>query len=96
MTNPYMPTKTSPLYNVQPTSHTSKHRIFPSLPYTTEDLKFISKFISNSLTLQIPSTLHFATYYSITKHDMQHIELMLAKVQLPFKTLSLSYLKEIL
>ena len=44
MTNHDIPTTTSPLYNVQPTSHTSKNRGFPSLPYTTENLKFINKF----------------------------------------------------
>ena len=43
MTNPDTPIKTS-LYNVQPTSHTSKHRVFPSLPYATENLKFINMF----------------------------------------------------
>ena len=45
MTNSELPTHTSPLYNVQPTSHTSEKRIFPSLPYTSENLKFIDKFI---------------------------------------------------
>ena len=44
MTNRDTPTKTSSLYNVQPTSHTSKHRVWPSLPYTTENLKFLTKF----------------------------------------------------
>ena len=44
MTNSDAPTKTSSLYNVQPTSHTSKLRVFPSLPYTTENLKFVNKF----------------------------------------------------
>ena len=36
--------QTSPLYNVQHTSHTSETRIFPSLPYTSENLEFINKF----------------------------------------------------
>ena len=45
MTNHDIPSKTSSLYNVQSTSHTFKHRVFPSLPYTTENLKFINKFI---------------------------------------------------
>ena len=36
--------QTSPLYNLQPTSHTSEKRIFPSLPYTSDNLKFINKF----------------------------------------------------
>ena len=44
MTNSETPPKTSSLYNVQPTSHTSKPRTFPSLPYTTENLRFINKF----------------------------------------------------
>ena len=43
-TNYDIPTKTVSLYNVQPTSHTSKHRVFPSLPKTTENLKLITKF----------------------------------------------------
>ena len=44
MTNDDIPNQTSPLYHVQPTSHTSEKRIFPSLPYTSENLKFINKF----------------------------------------------------
>ena len=44
MTNDDIPNQTSPLYNVQPTSYTSEKRIFPSLPYTSENLKFINKF----------------------------------------------------
>ena len=44
MTNNDIPTKTSSLNNVQPTSHTSEHRVFPSLPNTTENLNFINKF----------------------------------------------------
>ena len=44
MTNSDTPPKTSSLYNVQPTSHTSKPRIFHSLPHTTENYKFINKF----------------------------------------------------
>ena len=44
MTNNDIPNQTSPLYNVQPASHTSEKRIFPSLPYTSENLKFIIKF----------------------------------------------------
>ena len=32
------------LYNVQPTSHSSQQRVFPSLPYSPENLKFIHKF----------------------------------------------------
>ena len=44
MTTSDIPKQTSPLYNVQPTSHTSEKRIFPSFPYTSENLKFINKF----------------------------------------------------
>ena len=43
MTNNDIPNQTSPLYNAQPT-YTSEKRIFPSLPYTSENLKFINKF----------------------------------------------------
>ena len=39
------PTKRPSLFNVQSTAHTSKHRVFPSLPFTTENLKLINKFI---------------------------------------------------
>ena len=44
MTNSDLPPQTSPLYNVQPTSHTSETRIFPSSPDTSENVKFIYKF----------------------------------------------------
>ena len=44
MTYSDIPNQTSPLYNVQPTSHTSEKRIFPSLPHTSENLKIINKF----------------------------------------------------
>ena len=36
--------RTQSLYNVQPTSHSSQLRVFPSLPYSPENLKFINKF----------------------------------------------------
>ena len=44
MTNSDTPPVTTPLYNVQPSSHTSKPRVIPSLPNTIENLKFINKF----------------------------------------------------
>ena len=44
MTHSDIPRQTSPLYNVQPTSNTSEKRIFPSLPYTSENVKFSNKF----------------------------------------------------
>ena len=37
-------TKSTSLYYVQPTNHTIKPRIFPSLPYTKENLNFVDKF----------------------------------------------------
>ena len=44
MTNLYPLPRTTSLYNVQPTSHSSQPRVFPSLPYSPENLKFINKF----------------------------------------------------
>ena len=44
MTNPQSLQNSLSLHNVQPTTHTSKPRIFPSLPYSVENLKFINKF----------------------------------------------------
>ena len=44
MTNSDILHQTSPSYNVQHTSHTSKTRIFPSLPYNFENLKLMNKF----------------------------------------------------
>ena len=45
MTTSDTPPRTSSLDIVQPTSHKSKPRMFPSLPYTPENLKFINKSI---------------------------------------------------
>ena len=44
MTDSDMTHPTSPLYNVQPSSNTSEKRIFPSLPYTSENSKFSNKY----------------------------------------------------
>ena len=44
MTNSDTPPVTSPFYNVQPSSNTSKTPVFPSLPYTTEKLLSINIF----------------------------------------------------
>ena len=44
MTHSDIPYQTSPLYSVQPTSHTSEKRYFHSLRYTSENLKFINNF----------------------------------------------------
>ena len=44
MTNLNPLPRTLSLYNVQPTSHSSQPRVFPSLPYSPENLNFINKF----------------------------------------------------
>ena len=44
LTDPTPSLLPSSIYNVQPTSHTSKPRIFPLLPYTSGNIKFINKF----------------------------------------------------
>ena len=44
MTVSGIPNQTSSLNNLQPTSHSSEKRIFPFLPYTSDNLKFINKF----------------------------------------------------
>ena len=85
MTNSDIPNHTSPLYNVQPTSHTSEKRIFPSLPYTSENLKFINKFNFQFLTLQTLNTLPFAMCYSNIKHVMQLIKNDVGKISTPFR-----------
>ena len=76
MTNSDTPHQTSPLYNVPPTSHTSEKRIFPSLPYTSENLKFINKF-----NFQF-SDLTDTEYISLC-NVMQLIKMMLEKFQHP-------------
>ena len=86
MTNSDIPTKTSSLYNVQPTSHTSKHRIFPHYHTLQNISKLITSSFFSSRTLPIPSTLHLVIFYLNTKHGMQHIKIMLVKLQLPFES----------
>ena len=80
MTNSDIPHQTSPLYNVQPTSHISKTRIFPSLPYTSENLKFINKF--NFQFFDLTDTeyitlcnklLKYKTCYATHKNDVGRI-----------------------
>ena len=80
MTNPDIPTKNSSLYNVQLTSHTSKHRVFPSLPYTTENFKFINKFkfqISDLTDIEYVTLcnllLKYNTCYATHKNDLRKI-----------------------
>ena len=80
MTHSDTPHKTSPLYNVQPTSNTSEKRIFPFLPYTSDNLKFIIKF--NFQFLDITDTeyiticnmlLKYKTCYATHKNDVGKI-----------------------
>ena len=80
MTNSDIPNQTSPLYNVQPTSNTSEKRIFPSLPYTSENLKFINQF--NFQFSHLKDTeyitlcnmlLKYKTCYATHKNDVDKI-----------------------
>ena len=85
MTNDEIPNQTSPFYNVQPTSHTSEKRIFPSLPYTSENLKFINKFncqfsdIKDTEYITLCSMLlKYKTCYATHKNDV-------GKISTPFR-----------
>ena len=85
MTNNDIPNQTSPLYNVQPTSHTSEKRIFPSLPYTSENLKFINKFnfqfsdLTDSEYITLCNMLlKYKTCYATQKNDV-------GKISTPFR-----------
>ena len=78
MTNSDIPNQTSPLYNVQPTSHTYEKRIFPSLPYTPGNLKFINKFIfqfsdltDNEYITLGNMLLKYKTCYATHKNDVE-------------------------
>ena len=85
MTNDDIPSQTSPLYNVQPTSHTSEKRICPSLPYTSDNLKFISKFnfqfsdLTDTEYITLCSMLlKYKTCYATHKNDV-------GKISTPFR-----------
>ena len=85
MTNDDIPNQTSPLYNVQPTSHTSEKRIFPSLPYTSENLKFIIKFnfhfsdLTDTEYITLCNMLlKYKTCYATHKNDV-------GKISTPFR-----------
>ena len=80
MTHDDIPNQTSPLYNVQPTSHTSEKRIFPSLIYTSENLKFIKKFnfqfsdLTDTEYITLCNMLHkYKTCYATHKNDVGKI-----------------------
>ena len=85
MTSSDIPNQTSPLYNVQPTSHTSEKRIFPSLPYTSENLKFINKYnfqfsdLTDTEYITLRSMLlKYKTCYAAHKNDV-------GKISTPFR-----------
>ena len=85
MTHSDIPHITSPLYNVQHTSNFSEKRIFPSLPYTSDNLKFIDKinFQFSDLTGTEYFTLcnmllKYQTCYATHKNDV-------GKVSTPFR-----------
>ena len=72
--------QTSPLYNLQPTSHTSEKRIFTALPYTSDNLKFINKFnfqFSDLTDIEYITLcnmiLKYKTCYATHEHDVGKI-----------------------
>ena len=80
MTDSDTPNQTSTLYNLQRTSHTSEKRIFPSLPYTCDNLKFINKFnfqFSNLTDIEYITLckmlLKYKTCYATHKNDVGKI-----------------------
>ena len=85
LTNDDIPNQTSPLYNVQPTSHSSAKRIFLSLPYTFENLKFINKFnfqfsdLADTEYITLCNMLlKYKTCYATHKNDV-------GKISTPFR-----------
>ena len=85
MTNSDIPHQTSPLYNVQHFSHTSKTRIFPSSPYTSENLNFVNKFnfqfsdLTDTEYITLCNmSLEYKTWYATHKNDV-------GKISTPFR-----------
>ena len=85
MTHSDIPHKTSPLYNVQPTSNTTEKRIFPSLPYTSDNLKFIIKFnfhfsdLTDTEYITLCNMLlKYKAYYATQENDV-------GKISTPFR-----------
>ena len=85
MTNLNPLPRTPSLYNVQPTSHSSQPRIFPSLQYSPENLKFVNKF--NFQFFDLTDTeyvtlcnllLKYKTCYATHKNDV-------GKIATPFR-----------
>ena len=85
MTNHDIPQQTSLLYNVQTTSHTSEKRVFPSLSYTSDNLKFINKFnfqfsdLTDTEYITLCNMLlKYKTCYATHKNDV-------GKISTPFR-----------
>ena len=79
------PSKTSPIYNVQHILHTSKPKIYPSLPYTAESLKIINKISFQFSDLSDTGyftlcnlLLEYKTWYATHKNDV-------GKIATPFR-----------
>ena len=71
--------------NVQPTSHSSQQRVFPSLPYSPENLKFIHKFnfqfsdLTDTECITLCNVLlKYKTCYATHKNDV-------GKIATPFR-----------
>ena len=82
MTNSGITQKTSPLYNVQHTSHTSILEFFLHYHTLLTISNLLITLFFSSLILQTLSILHFAIYHLNIRHVMQHIKMMLAILQL--------------
>ena len=85
MTNSDTLSHTSTLFNVQPTSHTSEKRIFPSLPYTSDNPKLINTFnfqfsdLTDTEYITLCNMLlKYKTCYATHKND-------LGKISFPFR-----------
>ena len=85
MTNYDIPHQTSPLCNVHPTSHTSDTRIFPSLPYTSGNLKFINNFNFQFSDLTDTENIIFAICYSNIKTCYATHKNDVGKISAPFR-----------
>ena len=80
MKNSDTPLVSSSLNNVQPTSHMSKPRVFPSLPYAPENLKFLNNFNFQFSDLTDAEYITFCTFllkyktcYATNKNDVGKI-----------------------
>ena len=85
MTQYDIPPQTSPLYNVQPTCHTSEKRIFSSLPYTSENLKFSNKF--NFQFSDLTDTEYITLCNMLLKYETSYAthKIDVGKIATPFR-----------